>query len=52
VLIDDSLPMLDSARNYGIRNLVTIRRPDTKQPEKDTADYPAIGSFAEIMPRG
>jgi HAD superfamily hydrolase (TIGR01509 family) len=50
VLVDDSLPVLDSARLYGIRNLVTIRRPDTRQPEKDTGDYPAIVSFAEIMP--
>ena len=50
VLVDDSLPVLDSARTYGIRNLVAIRRPDTKLPEKDTADYPAIGSFAEIVP--
>jgi putative hydrolase of the HAD superfamily len=50
VLVDDSLPVLDSARDYGIRHLVTIRRPDTKQPEKDSGDYPAIVSFAEIMP--
>jgi 5'-nucleotidase len=50
VLVDDSLPVLDSARAYGIRHLVAIRRPDTQQPEKNTADYPAIASFAEIMP--
>jgi putative hydrolase of the HAD superfamily len=50
VLVDDSLPVLDSARRYGIANLIAIRRPDTRQPEKDTADYPAIGSFAELMP--
>lgn len=50
VLVDDSLPVLDSARDYGIRYLVAVRRPDTKLPEKDTADYPAIGSFAEITP--
>lgn len=50
VLIDDSLPVLDSARSYGIRHLVAIVRPDTKQPPKDTADYPAIGSFAQILP--
>lgn len=50
VLVDDSLPVLDSAHGYGIRNLIAVRRPDTKLPEKDTADYPAIGSFAEICP--
>jgi 5'-nucleotidase len=51
LLVDDSLPVLDAARAYGIRHLVAVRRPDTKLPEKHTAGYAAIGSFAEIMPR-
>jgi putative hydrolase of the HAD superfamily len=50
VLVDDSLPVLDSARSYGIRHLVSIRQPDTQKPPKDSGDYPAIGSFAELMP--
>lgn len=50
LLVDDSLPVLDSGRTYGIRHLVTVRRPDTRQPEKSTGDYPAIASFAEIIP--
>jgi putative hydrolase of the HAD superfamily len=50
LLIDDSLPVLASARRYGIRHLVTVRQPDAKLPEKETGDYPAIASFAEIMP--
>ncbi len=50
VLVDDSLPVLDSARTYGIRHLVSIRQPDTQKPAKDTGDYAAIGSFAELMP--
>ncbi len=50
LLVDDSLPVLDSAREYGIAHLVTIRRPDTKQPEKHTGDYPAIDDFSQLMP--
>ncbi|MBK9955090.1 MAG: GMP/IMP nucleotidase [Rhodocyclaceae bacterium] len=50
LLVDDTLPVLDAARAFGIRQLVAVRRPDTRQPVKDTGDYPAIGSFAEIMP--
>jgi putative hydrolase of the HAD superfamily len=50
VLVDDSLPVLDAARAYGVGHLVSVARPDTRQPAKDTGDYPAIGSFAEIMP--
>jgi HAD superfamily hydrolase (TIGR01509 family) len=50
LLVDDSLPVLDSARSYGIRHLIAIVQPDTKQPPKATADYPAIASFAQILP--
>jgi HAD superfamily hydrolase (TIGR01509 family) len=50
LLVDDSLPVLDAARGYGIAHLVCVRRPDTQQPPKDTRDYPAIDSFAELLP--
>ena len=50
LLVDDSLPVLDSARAYGIRHLRAVRRPDTRQPDKDTGSYPAIASFAELLP--
>jgi putative hydrolase of the HAD superfamily len=48
LLVDDSLPVLDAARAYGIRHLVAVRNPDTKLPPKDTRDYPAIDSFAQL----
>ena len=50
LLVDDSLPVLDSARRYGIAHLVTIKRPDTQKPEKHTGDYPAIDDFSQLMP--
>lgn len=50
LLVDDSLPVLDAARAYGIRHLVAVRTPDTRQPPKDTRGYPTIDSFAELMP--
>jgi putative hydrolase of the HAD superfamily len=49
LLVDDSLPVLDAARDYGIRHLIAVRRPDTCQPVKDTGNYPAIDSFAELL---
>jgi putative hydrolase of the HAD superfamily len=49
VLVDDSLPVLDAARAFGIKHLVCVKQPDTKQPPKDTRDYPAIDSFAELL---
>lgn len=50
LLVDDSLPVLDSARLYGIAHLVAVKRPDTRQPEKRTGDYPAIDDFSQLMP--
>ena len=50
VLVDDSLPVLDSARRYGIGHLVAVKRPDTQQPEKHTGDYVAIDDFSQLMP--
>jgi 5'-nucleotidase len=49
LLVDDSLPVLDAARAYGIRHLLAVRSPDTKLPPKDTRNYPAIDSFAELL---
>jgi putative hydrolase of the HAD superfamily len=50
LLVDDSLPVLDSARRYGIAHLVAVKRPDTKQPEKHTGNYPAIDDFSQLIP--
>lgn len=49
LLVDDSLPVLDAARAYGIARLVAVRTPDTQLPPKDTRGYPTIDSFAELL---
>jgi len=50
LLVDDSLPVLDSARTHGIAHLITVRQPDTRQPPKDAAGYPSIAGFADLLP--
>jgi putative hydrolase of the HAD superfamily len=50
LLVDDSLPVLRAARSYGVAQLLAVRKPDSKLPEKDVADFAAIRSFTEIMP--
>ncbi len=50
LLIDDSLPVLRSARHYGIAQLLAVKNPDTQGPEKDVGEFQAIKSFGEIMP--
>lgn len=50
VLIDDSLPVLRSANEYGIAHLVSITRPDTGMPKRETGEFTAIEDFRELMP--
>lgn len=47
---DDSLRVLQNARDYGIEQLVCMRQPDSTQVPREVADYPAVVSLQEIMP--
>ncbi|HEV7163946.1 MAG TPA: GMP/IMP nucleotidase [Gammaproteobacteria bacterium] len=47
---DDSLPVLRAARDYGIRHIVAMRRPDSQRPARDIAEFSAIETFAELLP--
>jgi len=50
LLVDDSLPVLRSARQYGIAHLRAVKRPDSRTPPKDTGEFEAITDFRDIMP--
>lgn len=50
LLVDDSLPVLRAARDFGLRYLVAMRRPDSHQPARDISEFPAVNSLAELMP--
>lgn len=50
LFVDDSLPVLNSAQNYGIANLLAVCNPDSKQPHKDCGVFATITSFAQVMP--
>lgn len=49
LFIDDSVPVLESARSYGIRNLLCILRPDTRQPEREVSGFPAVADFRPLV---
>ncbi len=50
LLIDDSLNVLHSARQYGIHWLLSIAKPDSQGHERDTRPFAALHSFEDIMP--
>jgi putative hydrolase of the HAD superfamily len=49
IMIDDSLAVLNAAKQFGIAHLISVSRPDTQQPKKNITDYPAIEDFRELM---
>ena len=48
VLIDDNLSVLRSARDHGIRHLLSIAQPNSQAPVRDTAEFRAITSFRDL----
>ncbi len=49
LFIDDSLRVLECARQYGIAHLRAVRRPDSGAPPQATADFAAIEGVAELL---
>lgn len=50
LLVDDSLPVLRAARDYGVQHLLAVRKPDSKGPIREQDEFPAISKFGEILP--
>lgn len=49
LLVDDSLPVLASARHYGIGQLVAIRRPELEGPERQVEGFDHVGGVSELI---
>ena len=51
LLIDDSLAVLRSAKDYGITSLLAVYHPDSKDERRDVEEFEAIEDFDQIMPK-
>lgn len=51
LLVDDSLAVLRSAKDYGIKWLLAVQNPDSKSPPRVVDEFDAISSFQQIFPR-
>ncbi|HEU5399257.1 MAG TPA: HAD-IA family hydrolase, partial [Gammaproteobacteria bacterium] len=49
LLADDSLPVLRAARDYGLKHIVAMRRPDSRRPAREMEGFAAVESFAELL---
>jgi putative hydrolase of the HAD superfamily len=49
LLIEDSLAVLAAARDYGLRHMVAIRRPDSREPPRATPGFVAVDGVFELV---
>jgi len=50
LFVDDSLPVLRAAREFGVAWIYAIARPDSSQPRREIAEFPAVNSIDELTP--
>ncbi|MBF7142236.1 MULTISPECIES: GMP/IMP nucleotidase [Pseudomonas] len=49
LFIDDTLPILRSARAWGIGHLLAVCEPDSRKGPKNTEEFEAVGDFRELV---
>ncbi len=49
LFVDDSLPVLRSADQYGIGMLVTVTRPDTTEAQIHDCEFPGVECVADML---
>ncbi len=50
VMVDDTHPVLHSARSFGIGGVVAITRPDTTEPEQGGDEFVGVEGVHELTP--
>ncbi|MGH8352649.1 MAG: GMP/IMP nucleotidase [Pseudomonas sp.] len=50
LFIDDSLPILRSARRFGVAHLLAVREPDSQKGPKDTEEFAAVEDYRRLLP--
>ena len=49
MFMDDNLSVLGSARDYGIRHLVAVARPETAGPAREMAGFKSVDRVADLL---
>ncbi|MBD8239679.1 GMP/IMP nucleotidase [Pseudomonas fluorescens] len=49
LFIDDTLPILRSARDFGVGHLLAVKEPDSKKGRKDTAEFAAVEDYRDLI---
>ncbi|MBU2224325.1 MAG: GMP/IMP nucleotidase [Gammaproteobacteria bacterium] len=49
LFVDDSLPILQAAADFGIRHLLAVANPDSQQPVREITDFAAITDYSVLL---
>ena len=52
MLIEDSLPVLEAAGDFGLAAPVAIRCPDSRRPPRKIKDFPSVDGVSELLDLG
>ncbi|MCW8093281.1 GMP/IMP nucleotidase [Alteromonas sp. ASW11-130] len=49
LFVDDSLVILEAAKQFGIGHLLAVRNPDRQQPEREIDAFPSISDYRTVV---
>ena len=49
LFVDDSLNILEAAKTFGIKHVLAVKNPDSKQPHRKIEGYPAISDYRTLI---
>jgi putative hydrolase of the HAD superfamily len=49
VFVDDTVPVLRSAAQYGIRMPVVVTHPDTTEPPRENGEFPGVNGVRDLL---
>jgi putative hydrolase of the HAD superfamily len=49
LFVDDSLPILHAAQQFGIAHLLAVANPDSQQPVRQIEEFPAIVDYRDLV---
>ena len=48
MFVDDTVPVLRSAVEYGIRKSIVVTEPDTTEPVRENGEFPGVAGVREL----
>ena len=49
LFVDDSLPILNAAKTFGIKHLLAVDNPDSTLPNRDINEFPAVRDYRLML---